>query len=201
VQSSTAAITAEGITLQAGDLWTRGLSDVGGVRVTATGSPGRTLFVGIAREDDVDRWLAGAAHDELTDVSSGGARYVRSAGARQALTDPRAQDFWLASGTGAGAATVTWRATDGDFAVVLANADGSTGVVADVRAATQVPDLTGLGAGLLTAGIVLVLLAVALIVLGGTGLGRRHGGAPPPGGPPPGPTVAGPPPALQTAPR
>ncbi len=201
VQSSTAAITAEGITLQAGDLWTRGLSDVGGVRVTATGSPGRTLFVGIAREDDVDRWLAGAAHDELTDVSSGGARYVRSAGARQALTDPRAQDFWLASGTGAGAATVTWRATDGDFAVVLANADGSTGVVADVRAATQVPDLTGLGAGLLTAGILLVLLAVALIVLGGTGLGRRHGGAPPPGGPPPGPTVAGPPPALQTAPR
>src|SRR4030095_4455915 len=39
VQSTTTAITAEGITLQAGDLWTRGFADIGGVRVTATGSP------------------------------------------------------------------------------------------------------------------------------------------------------------------
>jgi hypothetical protein len=201
VQSSTAAITAEGITLQAGDVWTRGFSDIGGVRITATGSRGTPLFVGIARESDVDRWLAGTAHDELTEVSSGTARYSRSGGARQAVADPQAQTFWLASGTGAGAATVTWQATSGDFAVVLVNADGSPGIVADVRAATKVPDLTGLGAGLLATGIVLFLLAVALIVLGGTGLGRRHGGTPPAGGPPPGTPVAGPPPSYQPATR
>jgi hypothetical protein len=85
--------------------------------------------------------------------------------------------------------------------VVLVNADGSTGIVADVRAATQVPDLTGLGVGLLVTGIILFLLAVALIALGGTGLGRRHGGAPPASGPPPGPPIAGPPPTYETASR
>jgi hypothetical protein len=121
-------------------------------------------------------------------VSSGTAEYVRSPGTRQSsVSDPQAQDFWLASGTGAGAATVTWQAANGNFAVVLVNADGSAGIVADVRAATQMPGLTGLGVGLLIAGIVLFLLAVALIVLGGTGLGRRHAGPPPVSGPSPGP--------------
>jgi hypothetical protein len=201
VQSSTAAITAEGITLQAGDLWTRGLSDIGGVRITATGSPATPLFVGIARESDVDRWLAGTAHDEVIEVSSDTARYDRSTGARKAVVDPQGQDFWLASGLGAGSATVAWQATNGDFAVVLVNADGSPGVVADVRAATEVPDLTGLGAGLLTTGIVLFLLAVVLIVLGGTGLGRRHGGTPPVSGPSPGPPIAGPSPTYETVAR
>jgi hypothetical protein len=201
VQSSTAAITAEGITLQAGDLWTRGLSDIGGVRISVTGNPGSRLFVGIASESDVDPWLSGVAHDELTTVSRGAGTYERAPGARGPVADPDTQDFWLATGAGAGAATVTWKATAGDFAVVLANADGSTGVVAEVRAATQVPDLTGLGAGLLTTGIVLGLAAIALIVLGGVGLGRRHGGAPPPSGPTPVPPVAGPPPVYATTPQ
>jgi len=201
VQSSTAAITAEGITLQAGDLWTRGLSDIGGVRISVTGNPGSRLFVGIASESDVDGWLTGVAHDDLTAVSRGAGTYQRAPGARGPAAAPGGQDFWLATGAGTGAATVTWTATAGDFAVVLANADGSTGVVADVRAATQVPDLTGLGAGLLTAGILLGLLAIALIVLGGVGLGRRHGGPPPPSGPPAGPPVAGPPPAYATTPQ
>ena len=201
VQSSTAAITTEGIRLQAGDLWTRGLSDIGGIRITATGAPSTTLFLGIARESDVDQWLAGTAHDEVAEVSSGTVRYDRSAGARKAVADPQGQDFWLASGTGAGSATLTWQAINGDFAVVLVNADGSPGVVADVRAATEVPDLTGLGAGLLTTGIVLFLLAVALIVLGGTGLGRRHGGTPPVTGPSPDPPIVGPSPTYETAAR
>jgi hypothetical protein len=201
VQTSTAAITAEGITLQAGDLWTRGLSDIGGVRISVTGNPATPLFVGIAAESDVDAWLSGVAHDELTKVSRGTGTYQRAPGGRSPAAAPDAQDFWLATGAGTGAATVTWKATAGDFAVVLANADGSTGVVADVRAATQVPDLTGLGAGLLTTGILLGLAAIALIVLGGVGLGRRHGGTPPPPGPPPGPPVAGPPPVYATTPE
>jgi hypothetical protein len=73
-------------------------------------------------------------------------------------------------------------------------------VVADVRAATEVPDLTASGAGMLAAGIILGGLAIALIVIGGVGLGRRHGG-PPAAGPRPGPPVAGPaPPAYSSTP-
>jgi hypothetical protein len=200
VQSSTAAITVEGVTLHTGNVWTRVLSDIGGVRISATGAAGSELFLGIAAESDVADWLSGVAHDELIDVPSGTARYERAPGARTPVADPPGQDFWLATGVGVGAATLSWQATDGDFAVVVANADGSPGVVADVRAATEVPDLTASGAGMLAAGLILGVLAIALIVIGGVGLGRRHGG-PPAAGPRPGPPVAGPaPPAYSSTP-
>ncbi|MEV4702872.1 DUF4389 domain-containing protein [Actinoplanes sp. NPDC049316] len=183
VSTTTAAVTTEDITIDNADEWTRLLADVGGVRVTADSFTGRPVFVGIGRRADVDRWLAGSARDRITDVDGSTARYERTTGAVRSVPAPGAQDFWLASASSATRAQMTWRVTDGDFTVVLANADGSTGVSADVRGAAQVPDLTGLGAGLLVSGIVLGVLAVLLIVLGGTGLGRRHAGPPPP--PPP----------------
>ena len=196
VRSSTAAITAESITLQAGDLFTRGFSDIGGIRITASGGARDEIFVGIARESDVDVWLAGVGHDELTGMSSGDARYNRAAGPGRAVISPADQSFWLASDTATGDATLTWKATTGSFAIVLANADGSPGVAADVRAATQVPDVSGLGIGLLVTGILLDVLAIALIVLGALGLGRRHSAALPPSGTAPGPPVPGTPPPV-----
>ena len=63
VQSSTAAITAEGITLQAGDLWTRGLSDIGGVRISVTGNAGAALFVGLRRSPT---WMPGCPASPTT---------------------------------------------------------------------------------------------------------------------------------------
>ncbi|MFG1605213.1 DUF4389 domain-containing protein [Actinoplanes sp. NPDC049265] len=198
VRTSTAAVTAESITLQAGDVFTRGFADIGGFRVTATGPAGDELFVGIASSSDVDAWLRGTAHDELIGMSSGDARYDRAPGARRAAPSPAAQSFWLASGTGTGDATLTWEATSGTYAVVVANADGSTGVTADVRAATQVPGLAGPGTGLLITGILLDVLAILLIVLGAMGLGRRHSGTLPPPAAPSGPPVTGPPPLVTT---
>lgn len=183
LSSTTAAITAENLTIADADLWTRDLADVGGLRVTATSSTGRSVFVGVAPQTAVDAWLAGTAHDELTGLTAGTAGYRRAAGTIRTAADPAAQPFWLASTTGAGDATLTWRVTSGEYAVVVANTDGSPGVSADVRGAVQVPDLTALGGGLLTGGIVLGLAAVALIVLGGVGLGRRHP-QPPPDAPP-----------------
>lgn len=200
VQTRTAAITADSITLQAGDPWTRGFSTIGGVRISATSSARTNMFIGIAAQSDVDAWLSGIAHDHLTGVSNGTGNYDRVGGSSRPVAAPLAQHFWLATGTGTGTATLIWKATAGTFAVVLANADGSTGVVADVRAATQVPRLTGIGAGLLSTGIILGLLAIALIVLGGIGLGRRHGGAAPTATPPSGTPIAGPPPEYSTTP-
>ncbi|MGA5302488.1 DUF4389 domain-containing protein [Nucisporomicrobium flavum] len=193
VSTATAAVTTEDITVENADEWTRLLADVGGIRITADSATGRPVFVGIGRRADVDRWLAGSARDRITDVTGATVRYERAGGAVRSVPAPSAQDFWLGSANGATGAQMAWRVTDGDFTVVLANADGSPGVSADVRGAVQVPDLTGLGAGLLIGGIVAGILAVLLIVVGGTGLGRRHAGPPPP--PPP----AGTPP--QPAPR
>jgi len=186
LQSPTAAITAEDITLEGSERWTRGFSDVGGVRMSATSPTDIPLFIGIAPQSAVDAWLGGTAHDSVRSVTSGAARYTRATGEARAVSNPAAQTFWVASGTGVGSASLTWQAADGNYAVVLARADGSVGVAADVRVATQVPDLTGLGAGLLTAGVIVGLLAVFLIVIGGLGLGRRHDQ------PPTGPNTGGP---------
>ncbi|WIM92848.1 DUF4389 domain-containing protein [Actinoplanes oblitus] len=178
LHTATAAVTAENLTIADVDVWTRDVADVGGLRLTATAPDGRSLFVGIAPQAAVDQWLAGTAHDELVAMGLGAARYHRAAGPVTGVPAPAEQRFWLASASGPGTTTLNWRITGGQFAVVVANADGSPGVIADVRGAAQVPDLTALGLGLLISSIVLGLVAVGLIVLGGVGLGRRH--LPPP---------------------
>ncbi len=205
--SSTAVITAEGITIEGGEFWTRNLPDVGGVRITVASTTGKSLFVGIAPEAKVHSWLSGTAHDSIVGVADDKVTYDRTPGAVQSVPAPAEQDFWLASTTGTDPATLQWQATDGDYTIVLANADGSVGVAARVRGSTRIPDLSPLGGGLLTAGIVLAVLAIGLIVLGGVALGRRHSGPsssakppvePPHEGPPP-PQYLPPPPAVMAS--
>jgi uncharacterized protein DUF4389 len=192
LSSGTAAVTAENLEIADPDRWTGTLTDAGGLRVTVTSPADRPLFVGVAPQADVDAWLAGTAHDELTGVTDGTGRYDRQTGAVAAVPGPAAQPFWLASASGTGRAELQWDVVDGEYAVVVANADGSPGIAADARGAVQLPDLTALGGGLLTVGIVLGLIAIGLIVLGGVGLGRRHT-EPPPGVEPPAPAPRTPP--------
>jgi hypothetical protein len=200
--STTAAVTAEGITIQGGDLWTRGLADVGGVRITAHSTTSKAVFIGIARQSAVDAWIDTATHDRIVGITTNNARLERTDGMLRPVSAPAEQDFWLASATGSGTATLDWRATNGDFTVVLANADGSTGVAADIQASAQIPDLSGLGGGLLAAGIILGLIAIGLIIMGAVGLGGRHSGPPTAAGPPlpgPPPEYVAPAPPVPTA--
>jgi hypothetical protein len=155
--------------------------------------PARPSSSASPRRSEVNAWLSGIAHDRIVGISTDNAGYNRTAGATRRVAAPAAQDFWLASATGTNNATLDWQVTTGDFTVVLANANGSTGVAADVQAAAQVPGLSALGAALLATGIVFGLLALALIAIGGIGLGRRHSGPPTTAGPPP---STGPPPGV-----
>jgi hypothetical protein len=190
LQTSTAAITAEHLTIAGAGTWTRQSTDIGDLRLEVTTPNNQPIFVGVAPQSAVDAWLTGTAHDELTGFDSATARYERSAGRIRPVTTPATQPFWIAQATGTATTTLQWTATDGEYAVVVANASGIVGVTADVRGAARVPDLTGLGSGLLVTGILTGMLAIGLIVVGGTGLGRRHSG-PPTGGIP-----VGPPPRL-----
>ncbi|HYN94324.1 MAG TPA: DUF4389 domain-containing protein [Pilimelia sp.] len=181
ITTSTAAMTAEGIDLRGDDGWAGAIVDYGRVRITAS-SPQRTdLFVGIATESDVDRWLAGTAHDELANVNaSGNSTFRRTAGAIRDVGAPSAQGFWLATASGTDTVVLDWAADDGRFAVVLANASGAAGVTAQAKVATRIPDLTTLGVGLLGGGLLLAVAGFVLIYLGAAGLARRHTDPPPP---------------------
>ncbi|MEZ0077403.1 DUF4389 domain-containing protein [Planotetraspora sp. GP83] len=181
IDSPTGAVTAENLQIQTDDVWSRALVDYGQVRITASNPAGTPLFIGIAPQGDVDRWLAGTARDQLANgYTSGGVGFDRTSGPIRGVTAPAAQSFWLASTSGTGEVVLDWQVADGRFAIVLANATGAPGISATSRIATRIPDPTGLGLGLLGGAIPLASLAFALIYLGAAGLGRRHAGPRPP---------------------
>jgi hypothetical protein len=163
VSSDGYAVTAEGIDIadldDGGDwLVEQGL---GRVRIRATSRTGG-VFVGIAREADVDRYLAGTSHDELREVRSGPDRYVsRDGGAPP--TAPTEAGFWVASASGDGTQTVEWDARDGRWAVVVMNANGVAPVAADVSVAAKIGVLPWISGGLLLAGLLLVAIGAGLI--------------------------------------
>ncbi|MEU4689905.1 DUF4389 domain-containing protein [Actinoplanes sp. NPDC023714] len=195
--SSTAAITAEDVKVYDADRWVRDLAGIDQIRITTTATGNRPVFVGIGPRAAVDRWLSATTHDRITGVTGRHVTYQRESGSMQVLPNPAGQDFWLASAFGPRSATLTWTVSEGDFTVVLANLGGAPGVSADVRAAMQIADVTSFGVTLLITGGVLLVIALTLIIVGGVGLGRRHGGPPTGPGPDSGPPEHAPPPDRQ----
>jgi hypothetical protein len=125
------------------------------------------VFVGVARTADVDEYLRGSAHDVITDVDSSPFRvdYSHRDGDR-AVAAPATQDIWAASAHGDGRQALKWKVEDGNWSVVVMNADGSTGVDAGVSAGASVGFLHDAGRISLTTGVVL-LIGGALLLFNG----------------------------------
>lgn len=157
--TSTYAITTENLRLEGSGLH----AFVGDVKVTAHGSH-RPVFIGIARTDQVDSFLAGVAHAVVTGVSDGTPRYRELAGTApgEAPGDALA---WQADATGDGSQSLRWDATSGSWSVVLMNADGSAGVSAVVSAGATLPVLGWGAVTLLLAAGTLAILGLVLVVV------------------------------------
>ncbi len=137
------------------------------VRLTVSGQPGTAVFVGVARTNEVDAYLAGVAHDEIT-TRSGEATYHRVPGTSSTTPAPSApadQTFWAAQAVGAGTVPLDWKVASGSWTVVVMNADGSPGVAAVVTPSVRSDALGPLALTLLATGLVLTLLAVLALVL------------------------------------
>jgi hypothetical protein len=140
------------------------------IRVTPV-SPGSTLFVGIGRSTEVDRYLAGVNHAIISDFWTD---RVEAESGGTPTSAPGTQDFWVASSTGPGARTLTWDPANGSWTVVVMNADGRPGI--DVRAdlGARIPALLWIAVGLLVAGAVFAAGGALLIA----GAIRRRAGRP-----------------------
>jgi hypothetical protein len=138
----------------------------GKVRVQVDSRTDKPVFVGIARTRDVTRYLNGTSHELVTDVSYTpfNVDYRRQPGASLPLA-PAAQHFWAASDHGTGERTLTWDAEDGDWSIVVMNADGSRGVDAGISAGAEVPLLSSLAWGTTIAGLVLLVFAATMTVV------------------------------------
>jgi hypothetical protein len=168
--TNTYALATENLDLDTGGAHAiAGDSFLGHVRIRATSNDGKPVFVGIARTKDVDAYLGGTSHATVTDVEYGpfdrfDASYRTHAGERPG--PPAAQRFWAASTSGPGARSVEWKVRDGNWSVVVMNADGSRRVDTDVKAGAEAPWLSGAAWTSLGAGAVLAALAAALLVTG-----------------------------------
>jgi hypothetical protein len=140
---------------------------LGKLRVTAESNGGKPVFVGIARTGEVEEYLRGSAHELVTDVeySPFDADYSAREGEREPAP-PAQQRFWAASAQGAGDQAVAWDLEDGDWSVVVMNADGSAGVDAGVSAGVRVGWLDEAALVSLSTGFVLLVLAGGLVYVG-----------------------------------
>jgi hypothetical protein len=144
---------------------------IGDVKVSAEGADGADLFVGIAPAGDAEAFLDGVRHDTLLRMVEGVPVYLPHGGSSPA-TSPIEETFWVAQATGE-QPDLTWTLEDGDWTVVLMNADGSAGISADVSAGAEVPWLSGVIAGLFVLAVLLLAAGTVLIVVPVRGAGNR----------------------------
>lgn len=134
-----------------GPSWIYGSSVLGDVRVRATSEADQPLFIGIASEDDVFRYLRSAGYATV-DRFEVRADTTHAGGPPSG--PPSGESIWAASTQGTGRQTLTWTPRGGEWSVVFMNADATANV--DVRgdASAELPILPWLGGGLLLAALV-----------------------------------------------
>jgi len=166
LDTATRALTASDISSEAPG-WLVD-DDAFSVRLAAESvGPSRSIFVGIARAEDVDAYLEGVGRAEVEDVDypSLDVRYEVTPGPRRPEA-PGDQTFWETSSSGLGRQVVEWPLRAGTWSVVVMNADASRGVVVEADAGAKVGLLLPFGIGLLVGGVLLLGGGGAMIFLG-----------------------------------
>ena len=152
----------------------KGDIDEGGLGVVADPSieiavrnSDKPVFVGVGPAAAVDRYLAGASIETITDFDVRPFELtttVRNGSAR--LGSPSDQSFWVAESDGRSAADTTWKIRDGSYRVVVMNADGSPGISVDGEFGVHVPRLTAVATTALAGGLILIASGIVLVVAG-----------------------------------
>ena len=146
-----------------GPSWLYGTNVVGDVRVGVTSQTGKPVFLGIARTDDVHRYIHDAGFATLDNFET--TADTTHAGPAPSAP-PSETSIWAASSEGIGRQTLDWSPRDGDWSIVLMNADASAGieVVGDLSA--ELPVLPWVAGGLLIAAAALGVVGIWLLVRG-----------------------------------
>jgi uncharacterized protein DUF4389 len=156
---------------------------VGTLGIRAHAFDDGALFVGIGSAADVDRWLTGVTYEQVDSVGFGPWPTRKHLVSGTGLTPPAEQPTWVASVTGPGTETLSWPAKPGNWVIVLMNADGRTGVAADVSAGVKTDALLPIGLTLGGFGLLLLAggVAIMLVALAGTAAGTVDPPPAPPG--------------------
>jgi len=128
--------------------WLWGSTVLGDVRVRATAPSERPLFVGIARTDDVVRYLRGVGYATVYSFAvSPDTTHPGDAPSGS----PSGEPIWAASTQGTGMQTLVWTPRSGDWSIVFMNADAGAGVTVHGDAGATLPVLPWVAVGLFIA--------------------------------------------------
>lgn len=124
------------------------------------------IFVGIARESDIEDYLDDVEYDEIRRLHTNRIDIdYRNHSGDMAPGAPTAQTFWEESTYGTGTQTLEWELEEGSYALVIMNTDGSAGIDANMVFGAKVPLLLGVGIGILVAGIIGLSISILFIAL------------------------------------
>jgi hypothetical protein len=167
-ETATAAVTSTEINLGRpgpDHWWSR--QELATVRLRVDSSKEVPVFVGIGPEFDVERYLAGVPHDEVDEVGFDPftiSYRPENVNGATPVVPPGEQDFWVASASGPATQTLTWDLDPGRWAIVVMNADGSSGVRTDIEIGGKFDLIVAIAVGLLVSGLILIGLGAVMIV-------------------------------------
>lgn len=176
LETTAHAITSDDIDLGADPTLADSSVDLGDIvtlRLDVQSTSESSVFVGIGPRDDVQRYLSGVGRATIDDLSFDpfAVSYRYTAGGAPSAA-PGTEDLWVASADGPGRQTVEWEPENGDWTVVVMNADGSEGVSVDAAIAAKSPWVLRVGVALLVGGALGLLVGAVLLVVGVVGLAR-----------------------------
>jgi len=163
LESATFAITTEDIDLGADEVDWAPDGLLGDVRIQVEGGE-KPIFIGIGPDDEVDRYLDGVGHDELTGFHGDDPEFILHDG-RRPRTPPGDQGLWVAETEGTGERSLTWDAEFGRWTAVVMNADGARSVDVEADVGVKIGWVIWVGFGLLAVGFVMLVGAVVVILL------------------------------------
>lgn len=130
------------------------------------GNPLESIFVGIARKDDLESYLRNVPYERIIDleIENAGWEYETIPGTTRPAP-PATQTFWAQSAHGYGPQILEWEPKRGTWVFVIMNEDGSGGIDANVQIGAKVPWLFGAGIGSLAGGIVGLAIGITVVIL------------------------------------
>jgi Domain of unknown function (DUF4389) len=117
----------------------------------------QALFVGIGPASAVESYLAGVRHAVATRFDAAHSDFQLHQGGAPAGA-PTTKQFWVAQSVGSGTQTVAWAPENGDWRIVVMNANGAAGIHTDLAIGARFPHLLLIGIGVLGGGALLLLL-------------------------------------------
>jgi hypothetical protein len=137
-------------------------SQFASIQVTTQSTGDQAVFAGIARQSDIDGYLAEVAVDEVSDVENG-AVVTRTVAGGALPAPPGEQTFWVASSAGSGHQSLRWPVEDGQWSLVVMNLDGTASLNLTVSAGARIAYVTPVALTLLAVGLLGLIGGVVII--------------------------------------